>query len=85
MRDITLAVEMGMQMNIRIDERQKIIETLHVLEENGKIVPSPGLQKIYSQRRGRYVNVLLTYEQAEIYSGDRLIIKNDKTEGDINS
>lgn len=75
MRDITLETEIGMEMNIRIDERQKMIETLQVLIENGKIAPVGSIQKVYSQRKQRYVNVLLTYEQAQIYNGDRLSIK----------
>lgn len=75
MRDITLETEIGMEMNIRIDERQKMIETLQVLIENGKIAPIGSIQKVYSQRKQRYVNVRLTYEQAQIYNGDRLIIK----------
>lgn len=78
MRDITLETEIGMEMNIRIDERQKIIETLQVLTENGKIAPAGSIQKVYSQRKQRYVNVLLTYEQAKIYNGDRLIMKKEK-------
>ncbi len=75
MRDITLENETGMRVNIRIDERQKMIETLQVLIENGKIAPVGSIPKVYSQRKQRYVNALLTYEQAQIYNGDRLIIK----------
>ena len=63
-----------MEINIRIDERQSIRDTLMVLVENGKIYPINDLQKVYSMRKKQYVNIGLTYEQAEIYNGDRLII-----------
>ena len=59
MRDITLENETGMRVNIRIDERQKMIETLQVLIENGKIAPVGSIPKVYSQRKQRYVNALL--------------------------
>lgn len=74
MRDITLRSGNTMEINIRIDERQSIRDTLMVLVENGKIYPINDLQKVYSMRKKQYVNIGLTYEQAEIYNGDRLII-----------
>lgn len=74
MRDITLRSGNTMEINIRIDERQNIRDTLMVLVENGKIYPINDLQKVYSMRKKQYVNIGLTYEQAEIYNGDRLII-----------
>lgn len=74
MRDITLRSGNTTEINIRIDERQSIRDTLIVLVENGKIYPINDLQKVYSMRKKQYVNIGLTYEQAEIYNGDRLII-----------
>lgn len=75
MRDITLRSGNTTEINIRIDERQSIRDTLMVLVENGKIYPINDLQKVYSMRKKQYVNIGLTYEQAEIYNGDRLIIR----------
>ncbi len=75
MRDITLRSGNTTEINIRIDERQSIRDTLMVLVENGKIYPINDLQKVYSMRKKQYVNIGLTYEQAGIYNGDRLVIK----------
>lgn len=74
MRDITLRSGNTTEINIRIDERQSIRDTLIVLVENGKIYPINDLQKVYSMRKKQYVNIGLTYEQAEIYNGDQLVI-----------
>lgn len=74
MQNITLKTNTGIELNIRIDERQSIRDTLTVLKENGKLYPIDGVEKIYSMRQKKYVNVLLTYEQAEIYNGDCFIL-----------
>lgn len=76
MRDITLRSKTGIAMNIRIDERQSIRDTLYVLVENGKLSPVDHIQKVYSVRKKQYINVLLTYEQAGVYNGDQLIMND---------
>lgn len=65
------------EIDIQVNPQQKIIDTLKIVKEN-QILPMPDLEeeiKVRSDRRRTYINPELTYEQASIYTGDRMMIE----------
>lgn len=64
------------QLDIRVNPSQKIADTLKILKENNRLPAEYDSDSVLikSQRRKEYVNKRLTYEQAELYSGDCLIL-----------
>lgn len=63
------------EIDLMVDEDQKISETIQVLAErelwDGEQADS--IQYIKSLRSNKQVNILLTYREAKIYSGDILV------------
>lgn len=63
------------KIDVLLDNRQKIMDTLNVLEEQGEWMPNGEVVRyVKSQRRNRRISVFNTYEKAQIYSGDLLHI-----------
>lgn len=67
-------------MDLLVFSDQKIVETMQILAE--KELLEEGLENsvkyIKSLRTNQQVNVLLTYKEANIYSGDILELKNNQ-------
>lgn len=67
-------------MDLLVDNRQQIADTLNILEETENFFPDD-MQKIHyvkSIRKNRLISVFCNYEEAEIYSGDALEIYGSK-------
>lgn len=73
---LTLIVEEeNHKFDIQVDEKQRILDTLAILEESGKIGVQMEDVKVYSERNQEYRSPLLSYEQAQLYNGDTLHIR----------
>lgn len=72
---LTFRGEDKQEIDLMVDEDQKIAETIQVLAErelwDGEQADS--IQYIKSLRSNKQVNILLTYREAKIYSGDILV------------
>lgn len=67
-------------MDLLVDNRQRIADTIDILEEAEDLYPD-GMQEIHyvkSMRKNRLISVFCNYEQAEIYSGDVLELYGKK-------
>lgn len=64
------------QLDIQVNPCQKILDTLQILKENNRLPNEYDLDSVLikSKRRKEYINIRLTYEQADLYSGDCLIL-----------
>ena len=71
MLTITLRIN-HQNMDLMVLPEQRISEVLKVLKENGKLFFQIEKIHIYSLRKKEFVNQLLTFRQAKIYSGDVL-------------
>ncbi len=66
------------QINLLIDNRQKITDTLSTVKETG-LLPDYELDSVHyvkSLRMNRRISVFCSYEMAGVYSGDILKICN---------
>lgn len=59
-------------IDIRVLPNQRIHAVLQVLKENGHISGEVDNIYVYSKRRQEYLNQMMTFRQAGIYSGDTL-------------
>lgn len=74
---ITLTImnrEGSWQEDIQVNPQQKIIDTMLILKEAGKL-PQEEVQEMKSERRGRFLDMNKNYEQQSIYDGDILCIQ----------
>lgn len=64
------------RFDIQMDNRQKISTTLDVLNENmpGFLLNQDHESSIWSERNRSIVDQMMTYEEASIFSGDKLIL-----------
>ena len=62
------------QEDIQVNPQQKIIDTMLILKEAGKL-PQEEVQEMKSERRGRFLDMNKNYEQQSIYDGDILFIQ----------
>ena len=67
------------QEDIHVNPQQKIIDTMLILKEAGKL-PQEEVQEMKSERRGRFLDMNKNYEQQSIYDGDILCIQLRQTE-----
>lgn len=78
---LTFKGEDKQEIDLMVDEDQKISETIQVLAErelwDGELTDS--MQYIKSLRSNKQVNILLTYREAKIYSGDILVPERSRT------
>lgn len=73
---LTVTVRFNQQnMDIMVRSDQRISDVLKVLKENQKIFFQIDKLSVYSMRKKMFINQLLTFRQAEIYTGDILILK----------
>lgn len=65
--------ESQMNHDIQVNSQQKIIDTLHILQEAGTLQGIDTEQvTVKSVRRGMYVDIKEIYEEEHIYTGDIL-------------
>ena len=66
------------RIDLLIDNRQKIIDTLKIMEERGELFTAGADKEQYvkSLRRNRRISFFFSYEEMGIYSGDTLEICN---------
>lgn len=62
------------QEDIQVNPQQKIIDTMLILKEAGKL-PQEEVQEMKSERRGRFLDMNKNYEQQSIYDGDILCMQ----------
>ena len=62
------------QEDIQVNPQQKIIDTMLIFKEAGKL-PQEEVQEMKSERRGRFLDMNKNYEQQSIYDGDILCIQ----------
>lgn len=65
-------------MELLVFEEQRIVETMEILAEKGILEDDmvDSVKYIKALRTNNQVNVLLTYSEANIYSGDILVLEN---------
>ncbi|MDO4304365.1 MAG: hypothetical protein Q4D94_10655 [Bacillota bacterium] len=63
--------------DIKVNRAQKIAETITVLKDGSILPPDLDIEKIriFSKRKGEYINKKASYEQEEIFQGDILYIR----------
>lgn len=69
-------LEQNKDINVLVSDEQELIETMHVMYEKGLISKEKMEATSYVQgmRSKKHINLLLTYKEANIYSGDILLI-----------
>lgn len=76
---LTWRVKGKRDMDLLVSEDQKIVETMEILAEKGLLEEETAetVSYVRSMRTKNQVNVLLTYSEAEIYSGDILELEEE--------
>lgn len=76
---LTWRVKGKQDMDLLVSEDQKIAETMEILAEKGLLEEetAEAVSYVRSMRTKNQVNVLLTYSEAEIYSGDILELEEE--------
>lgn len=73
---LTLTFKINHQtLDLMVRKDQRISDVLHILKEVGMLFFQIEHMLIYSERKKEYVNKLLTFSQAEVYTGDSLTLK----------
>lgn len=69
--------ENNFMRDIKVNRAQKIAETITVLKDGSILPPDLDIEKIriFSKRKGEYINKNASYEQEEIFQGDILYIR----------
>lgn len=69
--------ENNFMRDIKVNRAQKIAETITVLKDGSILPPDLDIEKIriFSKRKGEYINRNASYEQEEIFQGDILYIR----------
>lgn len=64
-------------MDLMVSSDQKIAETMEVLSEKGLIEEAEdSIRYVRSLRTNDQINTLLTYHEADIFSGDILVLED---------
>lgn len=76
---LTYRIEGRPDIDLMVTEDQKIAETIQILDEKelAEWELADSVKYIKSLRTNTQVNILLTYNEAKIYSGDILELKRD--------
>lgn len=76
---LTWRVKGKRDLDLLVYEEQKISETMEILADKGLLETETAetVQYVKSMRTKNQVNILLTYSEANIYSGDILELEND--------
>lgn len=63
--------------DIKVNREQKVSETLLILLDGGILPMDFKIEKmrLFSERKGEYINMNLSYEQGDIFNGDILYIR----------
>lgn len=66
-------------LDLLVSDEQKIAETMKILIDSGLLdgEAEDTVKYVKSLRTNNQVNILLTYKEAEIYSGDILVLMED--------
>lgn len=80
---LTWRIKGHRDIELLVFEEQKIAETMEVLMEKDLLedIVAETVEYMKSLRTNNQVNVLLTYKEANIYSGDILVLENPNDEG----
>ena len=75
---LTWRVKGKQDMDLLVFEEQKIAETMKILVDKGILEDEMAdtVKYVKSMRTSNQVNILLTYSEANIYSGDILELEN---------
>lgn len=76
---LTWRINKDKNIDLMVNDEQRISETMHILSERG-ILPEDIVEKVRhvkSLRTKNQVNILMTYNEADIYSGDILEITDN--------
>lgn len=75
---LTWRVKGKQDMDLLVFEEQKIAETMKILVDKGILEDEMAdtVKYVKSMRTNNQVNILLTYSEANIYSGDILELEN---------
>ena len=75
---LTWRTEGRPDMDLLVSDDQTIQETMQILKETGLLAgkTAESVKYVKTLRAEQQVNVLLTYREAEIYSGDILVLEN---------
>lgn len=75
---LTWRVKNQPDMDLLVSDGQKIAETMEVLVEKGLLEEEAADSAKYmrSLRTNNQVNIFLTYQEADIYSGDILVLED---------
>lgn len=67
----------GSIIDIMVKPEQRIMDVIHVLAQNNKILLDDTKFKVYirSRRLGEYINNMMTFKQANIFYGDILYVE----------
>ena len=72
---LTLTLKINHQtMDIMVRPDQRMSDVLQVLKESERLFFQIDQIIVYSMRKKEYINQLLTFRQAEIYTGDILVL-----------
>ncbi len=76
---LTWRVKGKRDMDLLVFEEQKIAETMKILVDKGILEDEMAdtVKYVKSMRTNNQVNILLTYSEANIYSGDILELENN--------
>lgn len=76
---LTWRVKGKRDLDLLVYEEQKISETMEILADKGLLdtETAEAVQYVKSMRTKNQVNILLTYSEANIYSGDILELENN--------
>lgn len=76
---LTWRVKGKRDMDLLVFEEQKIAETMKILVDKGILEDKMAdtVKYVKSKRTNNQVNILLTYSEANIYSGDILELENN--------
>lgn len=69
--------EDGFMKDIKVNREQKIVETILVLQDGKVLPPDIDIKKvrIFSGRKGEYIDKNANYVQEDIFQGDILYIR----------
>lgn len=76
---LTWRIRGGQDLNLLVSDAQQIAETMKILIDRGLLdeEAEDNVKYVKSLRTNNQVNILLTYKEAKIYSGDILEMLED--------
>lgn len=67
----------GFMRDIKVNREQKILETVKILMDGGILSKdiSAKEMRIFSKRKGEYIDINASYDREDIFNGDILYIR----------